>query len=96
MPRPCAACTCASCSRTIRSASPLSLRLDDLLLDYSKHRVTEETMRLLLDLARAADVEGWRDKMFEGARINFTEDRAVLHAALRNRSAGRSWSTART
>jgi glucose-6-phosphate isomerase len=64
----------------------LSLRLDDLLFDYSKHRVTTETMRLLVDLAHAADVENWRAMMFEGARINFTEHRAVLHIALRNRS----------
>ena len=64
----------------------LSLHLDDMLVDYSKNRMTEETMRLLLDLARSADVEGWRAKMFDGARINFTEDRAVLHTALRNRS----------
>ena len=63
-----------------------SLRLDDLLLDYSKHRVTRDTMRLLIDLAHAADVENWRAMMFEGARINFTEHRAVLHVALRNRS----------
>ncbi|MFZ1427156.1 MAG: glucose-6-phosphate isomerase [Geminicoccaceae bacterium] len=63
-----------------------SLRLDDLLVDYSKHRINVETMRLLANLARAADVEGWRAKMFEGERINFTEDRAVLHVALRNRS----------
>jgi glucose-6-phosphate isomerase len=64
----------------------LSLRLDDLLLDYSKHRVTEETLRLLLDLARATDVEGWRDRMLQGEKINATENRAVLHTALRNRS----------
>ncbi len=60
-----------------------SLRLGDMLLDYSKNRVTEETMRLLLDLARAADVEGWRERMFKGEAINFTEGRAVLHVALR-------------
>jgi glucose-6-phosphate isomerase len=63
-----------------------SLRSDDLLLDYSKNRITEETLRLLLDLARQADVEGWRDRMFAGDRINTTEQRAVLHVALRNRS----------
>jgi glucose-6-phosphate isomerase len=64
----------------------LSLRLDDLLLDYSKNRVTDETMRLLFRLARAAELEAWRTKMFAGDNINFTEDRAVLHVALRNRS----------
>jgi glucose-6-phosphate isomerase len=64
----------------------LSLQLDDLLLDCSKHRVTDDTLRLLLDLARATDVEGWRDRMLAGEKINATENRAVLHTALRNRS----------
>ncbi len=63
-----------------------SLRLDDLLLDYSKNRITEETMRLLRDLARQADLAGWTERMFTGQKINTTEDRAVLHIALRNRS----------
>ena len=63
-----------------------SLRFEDLLLDYSKHRIDQETLRLLLDLAHAADVENWRAMMFEGAKINHTEHRAVLHVALRNRS----------
>jgi glucose-6-phosphate isomerase len=62
------------------------LRLDDILFDYSKNRVTEETMALLLGLARQADVEGRRDAMFAGEKINTSEDRAVLHVALRNRS----------
>lgn len=66
--------------------SKFSLHWNDLLLDYSKNRITEETMRLLFDLARAADVKGWTEKMFRGERINFTEHRAVLHTALRNRS----------
>ena len=64
-----------------------STRVDDLLLDYSKNRITEETMELLLELARQADVTGWCDRMFRGEKINNTEDRAVLHVALRNRSA---------
>jgi glucose-6-phosphate isomerase len=63
-----------------------SLRFEDILLDYSKNRITAETLELLLDLARACDVEGWRERMFAGERINITEDRAVLHVALRNRS----------
>jgi glucose-6-phosphate isomerase len=63
-----------------------SLELDDLLLDHSKNRIAEDTMRLLFNLARQADVEGWRDRMFAGERINTTENRAVLHVALRNRS----------
>ena len=60
-----------------------SLRLDDVLLDYAKNRITDETMRLLVALADQADVAGWRDKMFAGAKINNTEGRAVLHVALR-------------
>jgi glucose-6-phosphate isomerase len=54
-----------------------------LFLDYSKHRITAETVRLLLDVARAAGVEERRTAMFEGVHINATEDRAVLHTALR-------------
>src|SRR5512143_292925 len=60
-----------------------SLSLDDLLLDYSKNLITQETMALLFALARQSEVEGWRDKMFSGAKINCTEHRAVLHTALR-------------
>jgi len=63
-----------------------SLKLDDLLLDYSKHRVTEETLSLLFQISREAKIEEWRDRMFSGEKINTTEDRAVLHTALRNRS----------
>ncbi|MCS7033774.1 MAG: glucose-6-phosphate isomerase, partial [Phycisphaerae bacterium] len=63
-----------------------SVRFHDLLLDYSKNRITEETMRLLFDLARATGVQKLRDAMFAGEKINITEDRAVLHIALRNRS----------
>lgn len=63
-----------------------SLRLGDILFDYSKNRVTEETMSLLFDLARQAGVEARRDAMFSGEKINRTEDRAVLHVALRNRA----------
>ena len=55
-----------------------------VFLDYSKNRVTDETLSLLFALARQADVEGARDRMFSGAKINVTEDRAVLHTALRN------------
>ncbi|MBK8176499.1 MAG: glucose-6-phosphate isomerase [Rhodospirillales bacterium] len=61
-----------------------SLTLGDLLFDYSKNRITAETLRLLVDLARAADLDGWRAKMFSGEKINATEGRAVLHVALRN------------
>ncbi|MBU0622466.1 MAG: glucose-6-phosphate isomerase [Gammaproteobacteria bacterium] len=60
-----------------------SLRLDDLLLDYSKNIVTDETLALLFALARQAKVEEWRERMFAGEKINRTEGRAVLHTALR-------------
>ncbi|KAL6064692.1 Glucose-6-phosphate isomerase [Balamuthia mandrillaris] len=58
----------------------------NLLLDYSKNLLTEKTMQLLLELADQADLATWREKMFTGQKVNFTEDRAVLHVALRNRS----------
>ncbi len=63
-----------------------SLSLDDLLLDYSKNLIRPATMKPLLALARETGVEALRDAMFAGERINLTEDRAVLHTALRNRS----------
>jgi glucose-6-phosphate isomerase len=56
-----------------------------LFLDYSKHRVTDETLARLLDVARRTDVEGRRAAMFAGEHINVTEDRAVMHVALRAR-----------
>jgi glucose-6-phosphate isomerase len=59
------------------------LRVDDLILDYSKNRIVLETMAHLLALAEAADVAGKRDRMFAGDPINATEGRAVLHVALR-------------
>ena len=67
-------------------ASRFTLALDGVYFDFSKHRVTEHTMELLFELARRADVEAWRARMFGGEHINMTEDRAVLHVALRNRS----------
>jgi glucose-6-phosphate isomerase len=63
-----------------------SIRFNDILIDYSKNRITDETMKLLLQLAREAKVKKWIKKMFSGEKINFTENRAVLHIALRNRS----------
>ncbi|MGW6011097.1 glucose-6-phosphate isomerase [Streptomyces sp. NPDC055210] len=59
------------------------LQVGDLHVDYSKHLVTDETLRLLRELAAATDVFGLRDAMFGGEKINVTEDRAVLHTALR-------------
>ena len=54
-----------------------------LLLDYSKNRITDETLRMLVELARECNVEGRRDAMLAGEHINVSEDRAVLHVALR-------------
>jgi glucose-6-phosphate isomerase len=61
----------------------MHLEVGDLYVDYAKHRLTDETLGLLFDLARTARVEELRDAMFAGERINVTEDRAVLHVALR-------------
>ena len=63
-----------------------SFQLDDMLFDFSKHRINDETLPLLMQLAREAQLENWRDRMFAGEKINITENRAVLHTALRNRS----------
>ncbi|MEI6986519.1 MAG: glucose-6-phosphate isomerase, partial [Rhodospirillaceae bacterium] len=57
-----------------------------ILLDYSKNRITEDTLDLLLKLARASDLEVWRARLFAGVRINHTEQRAVLHTALRSQA----------
>lgn len=62
-----------------------STQMDDLLLDFSKNRITDETFKLLCNLARDADVEGWREQMFSGKPINISEYRPALHTALRNR-----------
>lgn len=63
-----------------------SIRLGDLLFDYSKNRITDETMSLLFDLAKQARLAEAIEAMFTGGRINTTENRPVLHVALRNRS----------
>ena len=62
----------------------LALTVGDLYIDYSKHRVTRETLHLLIDLARTARLEQQRDAMFSGVHINTSENRAVLHTALRD------------
>ncbi|MEV6615850.1 glucose-6-phosphate isomerase, partial [Streptomyces sp. NPDC051051] len=59
------------------------VRVGDLHIDYSKHLITDETLALLRELAAATGVFGLRDAMFRGEKINVTEDRAVLHTALR-------------
>ena len=63
-----------------------SIQFEDMLVDWSKNRVTAETMRRLVDLAQAAGLKAWTERMFTGERINSTENRPVLHIALRNRS----------
>jgi glucose-6-phosphate isomerase len=63
----------------------LSLSFDDLLFDFSKNRVTGETIDLLVSLAEQCGVPAYIRRLFEGDKINFTENRAVLHVALRNR-----------
>jgi glucose-6-phosphate isomerase len=63
-----------------------SLRFNDMLLDYSKHPVSGETITLLLALARQQGLEEWIARMFRGEKINNTESRAALHVALRGES----------
>ncbi len=63
-----------------------SIEWKDFLFDYSKNRIDEETMKLLLELAHECELKDAIEKMFQGDRINQTENRAVLHTALRNRS----------
>lgn len=63
-----------------------SVQFEDMLVDFSKNRITEETLELLLELADEMRVKESAAQMFSGAKINGTENRAVLHVALRNRS----------
>lgn len=63
-----------------------SLQLSSFLFDYSKNLITDETKAALLALANESDVEAWRSKMFSAEHINATEDRAVMHVALRDKS----------
>lgn len=75
--------------RDIFAADPdrfkdFSLELDDLLVDYSKQRLDASALSALVALAKSTKVEAWRDRMFGGEKINFSEDRAVLHTALRH------------
>lgn len=65
--------------------SKYSLKVNNMLLDYSKNIITDQTLLLLFELARQCELETWINRMFDGEKINFTEDRAVLHVALRNR-----------
>ena len=77
-------CICALCSPKIPDrAERFSAEGAGLFLDYSKNRITDETLRLLLQLAEERGVAKRRDAMFAGEKINTTERRAVLHVALR-------------
>src|SRR5699024_10094191 len=83
-----AAATAGTTLRDLFAADPqrggrLALEAGDLYADYSKNGVSDETLRLLVDLARAAGVPERTEAMFRGEHINTTEDRAVLHTALR-------------
>ena len=63
-----------------------STQISGILFDYSKQLIDDSAFTQLLNLAEQCDIAAWREKMFSGNKINFTEDRAVLHTALRNRS----------
>ncbi|MDD2625030.1 MAG: hypothetical protein PHQ02_09455, partial [Candidatus Riflebacteria bacterium] len=63
-----------------------SLSFEGILLDYSKNIIEPKTMDLLIDLAKASGIKEYAKKMFSGEILNWTEGRAVLHSALRNRS----------
>src|SRR5699024_3468888 len=83
-----AATTADSTLRTLFDTDPgrgtrLTAEVGDLYLDYSKHGVTDQTLSLLVDLAHAAGLPGRIEAMYRGEHINTTEDRAVLHTALR-------------
>ena len=65
-------------------AAQFTLKAGELLLDYSKNRISAETMEKLVALAESADLKKWIDAMFSGEKINATEGRAVLHVALRS------------
>ncbi|KAJ2797767.1 glucose-6-phosphate isomerase, partial [Coemansia guatemalensis] len=71
-------------SRTLQLQSLDGKHSTELLVDFSKNRVDDKTFQLLLELAKEAKLEEYRERMFTGEHINVTEDRAVLHVALRN------------
>ena len=71
------------CSADAERAAQMTIKIDGLEIDFSRSHVTQETLGLLVKLAKAQGVEAMRDKMFSGEKINHTEGRAVLHTALR-------------
>ena len=89
--KPCNATRTRSAGNTLRTffdedpdrGREFTLSVGDLYIDYSKHRVNRETLELLIALAEDAGLEARRDAMFTGEHINTSEDRAVLHTALR-------------
>ena len=72
-------------AKDLQRFNRFSIRFKDILLDYSKNRITEETLQLLIELADEIGLSDAIQQMFNGARINQTENRSVLHIALRNR-----------
>ena len=60
------------------------IQYEDLLIDYSKNRINKDTIPLLIKLSHEANLDLWRDKLFSGEKINFSENRSALHTALRN------------
>lgn len=79
-----------------KRAEKFTINLDNLILDYSKNRISERTMKHLFRLAHDCHVEEMIQAMFRGDKINTTEKRAVLHVALRNRQIRRFMLTAKT
>lgn len=73
-------------ARNPKRFEEFSLRFGEILVDFSKHRITDQTLSLLMALAKVCGVENQRDAMFSGEKINSTEKRAVLHTALRTKS----------
>lgn len=71
----------------VQRAARYAIECGDLFLDYSKHRIDDESLQLLLALARQTDVESWREKLFAGEHVNNTENRPALHMALRSSAA---------
>ncbi|MBW2432949.1 MAG: glucose-6-phosphate isomerase, partial [Deltaproteobacteria bacterium] len=68
-----------------RRFEKMSIHFNNMIVDYSKNRITEETLKLLITLAEECELGNAIESLFTGRRINETEDRAVLHTALRNR-----------
>jgi glucose-6-phosphate isomerase len=70
-------------SNDLQRFEKFSLEVGDILFDYSKNLITDDIMAELIDLVKESDIEGWREKMYSGGCVNMTENRPVLHVALR-------------